>query len=97
MKNYKRVLWVHLGKYAKQRLGIFDEGIYQGRPYPHILPSKLRFLNLLESIRSEVQGHLRKSPSIKLHKYFHHLNSSQALTFNLFFPYFNAQGVLRRH
>lgn len=32
-------------------------------------------------------------PSIRLHRDFHHLNSSQALAFNLFFPYFSAGGA----
>ena len=88
MKKYQQSLLAHLGNYAKQRLGIFEKGIYNDRPYAHILPSRLRFLNLLESFRSEIQDYLRKHRSIKLHRYFHHLNSSQALAFNVFYPYF---------
>ena len=32
---------------------------------------------------------LKRNPGLKLHKYFHHLNSSQAFAFNLFVPYFD--------
>ena len=49
-------------------------------------------LNLLESIRAEMQVYLAAHPDIKLHKDFKHLNSSQAFAFNLFFPYFAAGG-----
>jgi hypothetical protein len=35
-------------------------------------------------------GYLKANPSVKLHMYFHHLNSSQAFAFNLFFPFFSA-------
>jgi hypothetical protein len=89
MKTYKERLWAHLGKYANERLGVFESGIYDGRRYRHILPSRLRFLNLLEAIRSEMQEYLRRKP-VKLHQYFNHLNSSQALAFNLY-PYFSGQ------
>lgn len=96
MKQYQSVLQRHLAGYAKSRLGVFEEGTYEGRSYPHVLPSRLRFLNILEPIRAEMQQYLEKNPQIKLHRYFHHLNSSQAFAFNLFFPYFAAGGQSAR-
>ena len=66
--------------------------MYDGRAYAHILPYRLRYLNILESVRAEVQEYLRVHQSVRLHQYFHHLNSSQALAFNLFYPYLAAGG-----
>jgi hypothetical protein len=60
------------------------------------LPTRLRFLNLAESFRAEILEYLRTHRSIKLHRYFHHLNSSQAFAFNLFFPYFATSGPAAR-
>jgi hypothetical protein len=96
MKRYQAALRNHLAVYAKRRLGVQETGVYKGRTYPHILPYRLRFLNLLESFRAEIQDYLRAHPSIQLHRYFHHLNSSQALAFNLFYPFFAAGGTSAR-
>ena len=89
MKNYNTALQQHLGKYAKRRLGVFEKGTWKGRQYAHILPPRLRSLNFLESFRAELQDHLQSHPKIKLHQYFHHLNSSQAFALNLFYPFFS--------
>ena len=81
-----------MAEYAKRRLGVFEQGTFKGRKYAHILLACLRSLNFLESTRAELQDYLLANPSIKLHKYFHHLNSSQAFAFNLFYPYFASGG-----
>jgi hypothetical protein len=57
------------------------------RPYGHILPRDLRWLNIPEPFRSEVRGYVSSEERIPLHRYFHHLNSSQAFAFSLFYPY----------
>ena len=92
MKQYQAMLLSHLANYAKTRLGVFEEGTFKEKKYPHILPSRLRFLNFLEPVRSELQTYLKQNPQIKLHQFFHHLNSSQAFAFNFFFPFFAAGG-----
>lgn len=92
MKKYQATLLSHLANYAKTRLGVFEEGTFKEKKYPHILPSRLRFLNFLEPVRSELQTYLKQNPQIKLHQFFHHLNSSQAFAFNYFFPFFAAGG-----
>jgi hypothetical protein len=94
MKQYQSTLQAHLASYARTRLGVHEEGTYQGRAYPHILPSRLKYLNFLEPARAELQAYLKlqENEKIKLHKYFHHLNSSQAFAFNFFYPYFAAGG-----
>jgi hypothetical protein len=79
--NYRK----YLAEYKRSRLGVSDSGEYEGKEYAHILPKKLQKLNILEPIRKEFWTYCEKN-NIRLHKYFHHLNSSQAMCFNLFFP-----------
>lgn len=90
--GYAKVLQLHLASYKRNRLGIKEKGIfrYRGRDIPtaHVLPVELKWLNILEPIRHEVREYVKQRPEIRLHKYFHHLNSSQAFAFNLFFPFF---------
>jgi len=88
----------HLAEYKANRLGVREAGIYRktDRAYKHLLPSNLRYLNLLESIRAEFRDYLRHNPAVRLHPDFHHLNSSQALAFNLFYPYLSAGGEAAR-
>lgn len=92
MPTYAQILQRHLAAYKTSRLGVKEAGtfVHNGKElhYAHILPKDLRWLNILEPIRSEVRGYLELHPDVKPHKYFHHLNSSQAFALNLFFPYF---------
>jgi hypothetical protein len=92
--GYVQALQIHLGRYKAARLGITDAGIYrhQGRDlsYDHVLPVELRWLNLLETYRAEIRDYLKARPQLQLHKFFHHLNSSQAFALNLFFPFFDS-------
>jgi hypothetical protein len=92
MKNYRATLTAHLGKYAKRPLGVFEKGTYRGRRYSHILPSCMWSKNLLEPYRADFLDYLQAHPSLKLDQHFHHLNSSQAFAFNLFYPYFSSRG-----
>lgn len=77
----------HLAAYKRQVLGVAEDGIWRKnkQPYSHILPIAEQQLNILPSIREEFWSWF-KGRGIKLHSDFHHLNSSQALCFNLFFP-----------
>jgi hypothetical protein len=92
MPSYSKQLQKHLSVYKTERLGVKEAGIFrhQGRDIPcaHVLPKALKWLNILEPYRKEVREHVQRG--IKLHKYFHHLNSSQAFALNLFFPFFQA-------
>lgn len=92
MPTYAQILQRHLASYKTARLGVREAGVFvhKGREvhHAHILPKELRWLNILEPIRTEVREYLDRHPAVKLHKYFHHLNSSQAFALNLFFPYF---------
>ena len=81
----------HLTKYRRIQLGIEQDGTWRGKPYPHILPEQLRWLNLIETFRAEVRQSLKETGT-RLDKYFHHLNSSQAACINLFWPLLHYAG-----
>jgi len=87
--DYPELLKAHLADYKRGHLGIEADGAWarNGRQYPHILPSESYEKNLLDPIRAELLVFLGRHPEIKRHTDFHHLNSSQAFAFNLFFPY----------
>lgn len=89
MSAYALRLRSHLAAYKRQRLGVSEDGHWRGngKPYPHILPEALKRLNILETVRREFWHHPGLG-AVELHGDFRHLNSSQALAFNLFFPYF---------
>jgi hypothetical protein len=82
-----------LCNYKRDVLRIEKDGAWlrNGRPYCHILPKEEYQLNILPSIRDEFWKWFI-SQDIQLHSDFHHLNSSQALCFNLFFPLIMAEG-----
>jgi hypothetical protein len=92
MPTYAQIIQKHLAAYKTSRLGVKEAGafVHNGKElhYAHILPRELRWLNILEPVRSEVRDYLDLHPDVRPHKYFHHLNSSQAFALNLFFPYF---------
>lgn len=69
---------------------VAEDGVWlcNGRTYPHILPRDKYQLNILPSFRDEFWSWFAKQ-HIQLQRDFHHLNSSQALCFNLFFPMMN--------
>jgi hypothetical protein len=90
--GYREDLNRHLAAYKRQYLGIETPGVfeYRGRDvqHDHILPLASAAANLLEEAEPAARAFLAAHPG-KRHRYFHHLNSSQAFAFNLFFPYFS--------
>jgi hypothetical protein len=100
-ETYQKRLERHLAEYKRHRLGVSQKGqfTYKGvaREYGHILPRELKWLNVPEPFRREIVDYVARHGSIQPHKYFHHLNSSQALAFALLYPYVtNAPRVLAR-
>lgn len=95
--NYLTELRAHLARYKKEFLAVPEHGThsYRGRErsYEHILPRQKQWLNILEPFREELRSFIEENPGLKLHKDFHHLNSSQAFAFNLFYPYFEYGGA----
>lgn len=78
----------HLAEYRAKTLRVpAGEWGNPPREYPHILPRSEYRLNIVEPIREAFWG-VHKKQRWALHRYFHHLSSSQALAFNLLFPVF---------
>jgi len=79
---------LRLAQYKRDVLNVQEDGIWlkNRRPYPHILPIAERRLNILAAFRDEFWAWFDQQ-NFRLHSDFHHLNSSQALCFNLFFSF----------
>jgi hypothetical protein len=92
LTQYTKDLQSHLTAYKHSRLGVKEAGIFLHKGVElrcgHILPKDLKWLNILEPCRKEVRHFIKTHPDVRLHKFFHHLNSSQAFALNLFFPFF---------
>ena len=90
--TYQERLKAHLTEFKRRHLGIREPGVfrYRGRDvrFEHILPRAKASANLFEEAEPAAIAFLATHPH-KRHRYFHHLNSSQAFAFNLFFPYFS--------
>jgi hypothetical protein len=95
--DYQLRLLEHLVRYKHTVLGIIEPGTfrYRGRDIPkaHVLPIEHTWANLLEPAQSLVEDYLRLNPRVRLHRYFHQLNSSQAFAFNLFFPFLSGDAL----
>lgn len=86
--NFQEKVKKNLILYKRKYLKIYENGvfIYNGKTLmkQHILSKKNSNLNILPLYRDEFYNSSKSK--ISFHKYFHHLNSSQALCINLFFP-----------
>ena len=84
VENAKRALVT----YKIDHLGIKEAGYYKHRgrfiPKKHILPLDCKKQNIIQQYRKAFYDSPKSD--IHFHQYFHHLNSSQALCINLFFP-----------
>jgi len=63
-----------------------EPGVYRDKEYNHILPKERKDDNLISPFYREAMKERIENDSIKLHQFFHHLNSSQALAINFFVP-----------
>jgi hypothetical protein len=90
--SYQDQIKKHLVEYKLKYLGISEPGIFRcqrGDEFrDHVLPRSYADRNLLEEAAPPAREFFREHHN-KRHRYFHHLNSSQAFAFNLFFPYFD--------
>lgn len=89
MKYTERLL-PHLARYRREELGIAEAGTfyYRGEELrvEHILPKEAQWLGIPPETRSNVLEYCT-GRGIKLHRHFHHLNSSQAFALSLFVPF----------
>ena len=87
--NFQEQIRIHLGLYKSNVLGVVEKVIYnyKGKEhiYSHILPTNKCKLNIIDTYRE--QFFKSEYSKISYHRYFHHLNSSQALCINFFFPF----------
>lgn len=93
-KDYSTALKQHLSQYKLSKIGVTENGVWRRnkQPYSHILPFRHQELNILEPFRREFWKYYATS-GIKLQSDFHHLNSSQAMCFNLFFPFMSDENA----
>lgn len=97
-ENFTEIVKSHLGEYKKDVLGISEKGKYNYRGkillYDHILPVSEYKQNILPEYRESFWQ--SKFAKIDRHSLFHHLNSSQGLCINLFYPliYENQMGEI---
>lgn len=86
--NFRDLACKHLATYREDVLKVQKPGIFRYRGEDlekgHILPVAEREKNILEQYRARFWA--SDCSKVKLHQYFHHLSSSQALCFNLFYP-----------
>lgn len=82
--KYQNEIKKHLSSYKRKKLPNIPNGEWRGNEYDQILPKERKYLNLIEYYREEFQ--LSNLKDMKLHMYFNHLNSSQAMCINFFYP-----------
>ena len=89
--SYVATLNEQLSSYRENILGVREKGTFthlgKQLSYGHILPTGHKWMNILEPFQPEVRAYIEAS-GVELHRYFHHLNSSQAFALNLFYPFF---------
>jgi len=84
-RAFREKVLSHMERYREKVLRIKEEGTVRGKAYGHILPEKNYHENFLPLVRED----LITSPylsGIHWHRFSHHLNSSQVLGVNFFYP-----------
>jgi len=84
--KFQQEIKKHLSEYKKNKFPNLPNGKWRKIEYEHILPKENMYLNLIEYYREKF---LKSSlNNIKFHMYFNHLNSSQGMCINFFYPIF---------
>lgn len=84
-RAFREKVLSHMERYREKVLRIREEGDVRGKSFGHILPEKNYHENFLPLVRED----LITSPylsGIHWHRFSHHLNSSQVLGVNFFYP-----------
>lgn len=86
--TFAEALQAQLADYKRRELLVTEDGLWvqNSRPYPHILPATQAHLNLCAPLRKELLEVIAVRSSWKKHRDFHHLNSSQAMCWNVMMP-----------
>ncbi len=89
IRNFDEQVKKHMEEYKEKVLGITEKGVYVHKgelhKYGHILPKDKKWKNIIPYKAYDIRDYNIITES-KLHKYFHHLNSSQAICLNFFYP-----------
>jgi len=86
MDSYNEQVKAQLCQYKKKTLKTPKPGLFRGKPYCHILPDERWKENLWNQKLEQILDYA-KHRQINWHLGKAHLNSSQILCFNLFFPF----------
>jgi hypothetical protein len=87
--SYQKVIKSHFENNKEKLFGKIENGKWRNSEciYPHILPEDKKILNLLPAYRNTLDKYLENNKrKLKKHIFFHHLNSSQAMCLNFFYP-----------
>jgi hypothetical protein len=86
--SFAEALQAQLADYKRNELLVTEHGLWvqNSRPYPHILPAASSELNLCAALRRELLALIHGRRSWTKHRDFHHLNSSQAMCWNVLMP-----------
>ncbi len=92
--TFQKKTKAHLASYKESHLKKPENGTWRGRKYKHILPNDdaSRYLNLLPGYREKIK-HYINIEKVSLHYAFHHLNSSQAMCLNFFYPLYHNKSL----
>lgn len=96
--GFAEAMKAQLADYKLRELLVSEAGLWvqNNRPYPHILPASLSDLNLCAPLRTELLALIEERSSLAKHRDFHHLNSSQAMCWNLLMPALVLAGGLKQ-
>src|SRR5690554_2262105 len=85
--TYQEKIKAHLKVYKNDNFKEIEDGKWKRnkKTYSHIFPEDKWKLNLLTPYEHELEKYIEEK-KIKKHTDFHHLNSSQAMCLNFFYP-----------
>ena len=84
-REFRSKVLDHMKKYKEKFLRVKETVSINGRFYSHILPEKYYEMNFSRDVKDKLVGSKYLS-SIHWHRYSHHLNSSQVMAVNFFYP-----------
>jgi hypothetical protein len=86
--SYQDKIKKHFEKYKKEQFENVKNGYWKKVEKGHIFPKDKENLNLLPLYRNVLTEYLDTNVKrLKKHIYFHHLNSSQVMCLNFFYPF----------
>jgi hypothetical protein len=98
-KRFEELVKAHLTQYKINQLGNLDPGFHKRgeciRSHSHILPREGQLLNLISQDCRDYVREAQMAKKLSLQTCFPHLNSSQAMCMNFFFPLIGNDTLLK--